>query len=89
MTLENEGTIGAYTLGSVGVVDRGTIGSGVGRHNCRWDCEMERSKNKEVDPGAYIGMKRTDYGHNCVTWTYIQNPSIQSGLIARWPQIWT
>lgn len=29
MTLEKEGTIGAYTLGSVRLVDGGTIGSGI------------------------------------------------------------
>ena len=29
MTLKKEGTIGAYTLGSVGFVDGGTIGSSV------------------------------------------------------------
>jgi len=44
-TLEKEGTIGAHTLGSVGVVDGGPNGTGVGSH---WGVQLgdERKESK-------------------------------------------
>ena len=58
MTLEKEGTTGSCTLGSVWVVDGGTIGSGVGRwiRHWRWDCETERLKKIiMLEPPKYEG----------------------------------
>lgn len=36
LTLEKEGTIGAYSLGSVGFIDEGTIGSSVVEVHLGW-----------------------------------------------------
>jgi len=42
-TLEEEGTIGAYTLGSVGIVNGGPNGIGVGSH---WVVQLADERNE-------------------------------------------
>jgi len=62
MTLEKEGTIGAYTLGSVRLVDGGTIGSGIveghwgdeenGSRMWSYIVRVKKVSSKSIDKGS-------------------------------------
>jgi len=53
-TLDKEGAIGAYTLGSIGVVDWGTDRIGVGSH---WKCDENKGSGSLLYGGEVVPIK--------------------------------